>query len=469
MILMVDKFRSKARLRKPRILVFASPPRKRPPQELSQPPSKRQKPKYPRGSQPPTSFWDNLSKLWLTKRALKEFDRRNTQLTSSVRHSLSRQAHRQVTRQSIAKWKQKEENWEPTEAAANFLARCSTGRLEEIKLLTRHGGQDLSDLRGYQKPICPLYRIMSSSQSSSRGGNRNSIVNPNTKTCTPTTTRKTRPYDRNFQQALTDGGLCYEYPDGRVPAKPKNWEEVNQRLIQPRPSLSLSNFSEEAHIQFVMESMIPIIEGAIKDASCVSGGIPFTNLDPLTDSTLVPGNPDRYYGARPEQLNQQTRTELSNQIIPSTQGDLPIAPNFFLTGKGPDGSAAVAGRQASYDGALGARGIQSLQSHGQDEPSINNNKYTITSIYHNGQLKMYTSHRGQPDTPRSRPEYYMTQIKCYALTSDLDTFRRGATAFRNARDWAKEQRDEAIRRANKRTSVSNSHATSGPTTQPRGK
>jgi hypothetical protein len=28
--------------------------------------------------------------------------------------------------------------------------------------------------------------------------------------------------------------------------------------------------------------------------------------------------------------------------------------------KGPDGSAAVANRQASYDGALGARGTHSL-------------------------------------------------------------------------------------------------------------
>lgn len=36
------------------------------------------------------------------------------------------------------------------------------------------------------------------------------------------------------------------------------------------------------------------------------------------------------------------------------------------------------------------------------------------------------------------------------MTSDFETFRQGATAYRNARDWAKEQRDEAIRRANER-------------------
>jgi hypothetical protein len=66
------------------------------------------------------------------------------------------------------------------------------------------------------------------------------------------------------------------------------------------------------------------------------------------DSTLVPGNPDIYYGTRPEQLNRRVRDELSGHIIPSTQDDLPITPNFFLAAKGPDGSLTVAGRQASY-------------------------------------------------------------------------------------------------------------------------
>lgn len=80
----------------------------------------------------------------------------------------------------------------------------------------------------------------------------------------------------------------------------------------------------------------------------------------LTDGTLVPGNPDRYFGARPEQLDRQIRDELNDQIIPSTQHDFPMAPNFFLAVKGPDGSASVAKKQACYDGALGARGMHSL-------------------------------------------------------------------------------------------------------------
>ncbi|KFY83230.1 hypothetical protein V500_10127, partial [Pseudogymnoascus sp. VKM F-4518 (FW-2643)] len=48
----------------------------------------------------------------------------------------------------------------------------------------------------------------------------------------------------------------------------------------------------------------------------------------------------------------------------------------------------------------------------------------------------------QPGTlPGAQPEYVMTQIKTWGLTGDADTFRKGAAAYRNGRDWAKRQRD----------------------------
>lgn len=239
-------------------------------------------------------------------------------------------------------------------------------------------------------------------------------------------------------------------------------EEINQRLAQPRPSLSPSHFSNEKFKKFkranahvskenkATKTVIPIIEGKISDDKCVEGVVLFTNLKPLTNDMLTAAKPDLYYGARPEQLDRRVRDELSGHIIPSTQDDLPIAPNFFLAAKGPDGTAAVARRQACYDGALGARGMQSLQSYGEDEPVHTNNAYVITSIYSDGQLKMYTSHLTQPTSPKGRPEYCMTQLNTWGMTGNLDTFRQGATAYRNARDWTKEQRDEAIRRANER-------------------
>jgi hypothetical protein len=201
---------------------------------------------------------------------------------------------------------------------------------------------------------------MSSTRSGSRGRKCGSTsVSNSQSTSNTTTTKSTSPYNRNFQQNLIDGGVYpdgYEYPDGRVPPQPGNWEETNRRLAQRRPSLCPSRFLDEDFRNFkradvhaskekqVTASVIPIIEGDIRDAKCISGGIPFTNLEHLTDGTLVPGNPDIYYGARPEQLNRRVRDELSGHIIPSTQDDLPIISNFFLAVKGPDGSAAVAKR-----------------------------------------------------------------------------------------------------------------------------
>ena len=135
-----------------------------------------------------------------------------------------------------------------------------------------------------------------------------------------------------------------------------------------------------------------------------------------------------YFGARPEQLDRGVRDALSRHIILLTQDDLPIVPNFLLEVKGPDGSAAVARRQACYDGALGARGMHELQAYGQSAPAYDNNAYTVASIYHNGQLQMYTSHIRPPRTAGGRPETYMNQINTYGMTGSANAFRAGAAA-----------------------------------------
>lgn len=223
-------------------------------------------------------------------------------------------------------------------------------------------------------------------------------------------------------------------------------EEINEILTQPRPSLSPSLFPNEkfrdfkradAHVSKenkVTKTVIPIIEGKTADDKCVEGGVLFTNLTPLTNTMLTAAKLDLYYGARPEQLDRRVRDELSGHITPSTQADFPIAPNFFLAAKGPNGTASVARRQACYDGALGARGMYSLQSYGEEEPVYNNNAYTITSIYSDGQLKLYICHPTQPISPRGRPEYCINQLRSFAMTNTPETFRQGATAYRNARD-----------------------------------
>ncbi|PGH35907.1 hypothetical protein GX50_01232 [[Emmonsia] crescens] len=241
----------------------------------------------------------------------------------------------------------------------------------------------------------------------------------------------------------------------------------SERLTQPRASLSPSKFSENRFEEFreadayaskekpVTTSIVPIINGDIDDPKCVGGDYPFGNLAPLTDGTLAQAKPDHFYGTCPKQLNRQIRNELSDHIIPSTQDDLPMMPNFFLEAKGPDGSLAVGTRQACYDGALGTRGMHSLCSYQQDK-STDNNAYTFTSTYHGGTLKLYTTHVTETSGSGCHPEYFMTQLKGCSMTSDPETFRQGASAYRNARDWAKEKRDEFIRLANERQSEAQS-------------
>ncbi|KDB21584.1 hypothetical protein H109_06487 [Trichophyton interdigitale MR816] len=154
------------------------------------------------------------------------------------------------------------------------------------------------------------------------------------------------------------------------------------------------------------------------DSKCVGGDYLFGNLAPLTDGTLVNAKPDYFVGARPEQLKPEIRNELNNLSQSAT------------TPKG--------------------------------EPIFDNNAYTITSTYQAGQLKLYTTHPAAPQESDGRPEYIMTSLRSFAMTDSLDTFRKGATAYRNARDWAKEQRDEFIKSANERHELLSSERESTP-------
>jgi hypothetical protein len=96
---------------------------------------------HPSGSQLPPAFWDNLSKIDLTKRALEELDRRNTQAALSSRPPYPRP----ITRRVLAELKKSSQPLTPT---IKYLCHRGTRVLKNIKQTARHGGPDLSDLRG---------------------------------------------------------------------------------------------------------------------------------------------------------------------------------------------------------------------------------------------------------------------------------------------------------------------------------
>lgn len=144
------------------------------------------------------------------------------------------------------------------------------------------------------------------------------------------------------------------------------------------------------------------------------------------------------------------RQDLNKTVIPTSHGRAPAAPNFFVEAKAPRGGADVAKRQACLDGAVGARAMHSLYNYGEDEPIYDGNAHAFSATYHDGTLKMYAHHMTTPTAEGRLPEYHITQINTWGMTGNIETFKRGAAAFRNARDIAQHHRETNIQAANTR-------------------
>ena len=374
--------------------------------------------------------------MWLTRRTLREFDRRII--------------------------------WPATLVPPHRTGKENIDSAK-LKRFARQGGPSLGDIRGvssiqsfsdspsdraqYPDPKASIHfnPTMNSDQSGSR-----KRAKTGRESGTSSSTRKTSVYDPAFEQHLIDHGI---YKNNRA-QKPNNWAEIKERLAQPRPSLSPSQFSEVAFEAFqqtnedalteskVMSKVFPIITGTADIPS--QENLRFTNLQNLTDGSITKAQPDFYDGARPEELNKQIREELGPYIVPSTNTAAPCLPNFCTEGKRPDGSAPVCKRQATYDGAICERGMLKLSSYTDPETVHYNIAHTITSTYHGGtgDLTIYSTHANQSNNPQHPIEYRTTQLNGWKITGNPDTFRQGASALRNARDWAKEKREELISAAN---------------------
>lgn len=61
---------------------------------------------------------------------------------------------------------------------------------------------------------------------------------------------------------------------------------------------------------------------------------------------------------------------------------------------------------------------------------------------------MYGHSVAQPGGSETKPEYYMHQLGAYAMTHSKESFRDGATAYKNAMELTAEHRNAAIARAN---------------------
>ena len=250
---------------------------------------------------------------------------------------------------------------------------------------------------------------------------------------------------------------------------PSNHAEIKFRLAQRRLSLSqptspntddyerFLQLNESAqNARFVIKDALPLIIGHSDIPH--SGGFAFKNLKPLTDGkSLKPAFPKSYDGCLPRELNKSIREQLGEYIVPTSNVMVPCLPTFFTECAGPTGVVRVGERHILYAGALGARAVHHLRSFITDPTTaLDNNAYVLTALYHSptGMLWIYAIRAIASPSPNEsfahpkKLQYRMTLISRFNLTLSPESFRDGVGAYRNAKEWAKEQRDELVRAAN---------------------
>ncbi|CAG9998272.1 unnamed protein product [Clonostachys byssicola] len=271
---------------------------------------------------------------------------------------------------------------------------------------------------------------------------------------TATASESTGPYSRAFEEQWT-GNQAHPQTDA---SQEHEWAEVMTALARRRPSLAHSMFSPASFSNFqahniragylnkssISLSVIPTLIGQQQLDQLPGYGVLFNNLKPLTKGTIQAIKPEIYYGANPSDLGPSIRDELAGYVVPSTDTSYPMAPNFFLEVKGPNVSKAEITRRACRLGAIGSRAMHILRNYKEDQAQYDGKPYTFSSTYVAGTLNIFAHHIAAPKTPGGRPEYQMTLVGSWNLIGDIDSFRSGVAAFRNARDLAKQYRDRLV-------------------------
>lgn len=305
---------------------------------------------------------------------------------------------------------------------------------------------------------------MSFSSTSSRSRKRqaaSSRASARTQSTDVTKTTRTTPYSAQYERALNDAGVYleghdYDSDDTPIPA---NLDDIQRQLALARASLSPSQYAEEDFKRFkhinarargeprMMQTVLADIGGVSDRHFKTETDVELNHIRPF-NKDLAMARPDIYDGVLKSRIDRRVQGELDDLIIPCTTNEKPAAPNFFLEAKTEKGTIYVGKKQACHDGAIGARAMHSLQNYGVDEPVYDSKAYSFTNTYHDGTLKIYTTHPTAPTTADGEPRYHMTQVDSFAMTGNIRTFREGATAYRNARDLASTHRKSFVGQAN---------------------
>ena len=371
-------------------------------------------------------YWDSLSRVWLTLRAVRELDRRDSLLRASAPPNT----------QTILTRKQ---------------------HSKDITEFARRGGPDLSDIRNVRWSLS-IRKCLPLTVAQHPDPEDSSATTTNSKPKSTKARDRCPDYDRNFEQLLTDKGMSTRRLGGPRAVNHVHWSDT---LEQPRPSLSPSRMSDGEYHRFVravdessnhdeiMALVVPKIVGRDRYPSRQEARL--TNLDPLIEGIAVP-QPDYYEGSSPRRGNRQLRRLLDTSIVPSSHGDSPFLPNISLEAQGQIGSFNEATLQSYHDGALFSRGAHRVENLGRDEEVFDNEARTVSALYHGeGDLVFHTHHLSQPDGPGTSPQTHMTRLHSFDLTDSPQSFRRGA--WRNASDYAHKHRERLIADAYRRATI----------------
>lgn len=393
-------------------------------------------------------FWDRLSDTHLTWSALRE---------------LSRRKH-------IAEFNEK------AEAAAQIHARRAEAlqgrhrvprrrRMGDPGLarFARNGGPDLTDLRGL---------VEMEEQTRRREQDIEGVEVGNT-------LPKFRAFSADFDQHLTDYQIhTLDSADSDPPANMQDilamlsandapavggareyvhgtetWGDVRVTVFQ-------SHMDETPHSWRTWDGIIPQLIETTWGRDCTRFYTPFSDTEPLTDASIAPPVPEVVDGVPAIMLVPELRYNMALRRIINTNGmhgDI-VAPNFFLD-EGPET------QQSCFEGAYGARAMHELVNladkirheaafgvgetlEDQYPPHYDNHARTITAVLTRGVLWLYAHHVTAPETPGGRPRYHMTPVGRWVLYQSVATFREGFRALKNARTFARMERQRCIGAAN---------------------
>ena len=99
--------------------------------------------------------------------------------------------------------------------------------------------------------------------------------------------------------------------------------------------------------------------------------------------------------------------------------------------------------------------MHELRSYADSATALDGNAYTISWALDSGSgiLVSYATHpiaSNGSESQNNFVDYHTIQLRCFALTDDPDSFRQGASAFRNSRDLMQEFRRAHADAANKK-------------------